>query len=468
MKLLFLCFALLAIQAMPVFAQEPPGEWDFIRAALRDKYGLRLNIVASWGFDSMNFVDGIESCIDEAERTGRNAPHGREYTIVVNNITYTARISTDQSIVVACDSPEHEAQAAAAAAPPPASEVPAEVPAAEGAPPAEPTAVPAVAALPPPVAGAAARGGFELGGHIHNFNGATFDAMNRAGMTWLKKQYRYTLGDNPNNVAEIINNAHANGYRVLVGVVGLTGQMQDYPSYINQYAAFVGGVAALGADAIEVWNEPNIDREWPADQINGARYTELLAASFNAIKSANPGTIVISGAPAPTGYFGAAGCGAGGCNDDVYMQQMASAGAARYMDCVGLHYNEGIISPNQRSGDPRGSYPTYYFSSMLQRGYGLFGGKPVCFTELGYLSGQDYSMAIPANFAWANNTTVAQHAAWLAEAATVASRSGRVRLMIVWNVDFADFTPTDPMGGYAMIRPGGGCPACDALGVVMR
>jgi hypothetical protein len=40
--------------------------------------------------------------------------------------------------------------------------------------------------------------------------------------------------------------------------------------------------------------------------------------------------------------------------------------------------------------------------------------------------------------------------------------------MIVWNVDFADFTPTDPMGGYAMIRPGGGCPACEALGAVMR
>jgi hypothetical protein len=138
------------------------------------------------------------------------------------------------------------------------------------------------------------------------------------------------------------------------------------------------------------------------------------------------------------------------------------------MDCVGLHYNEGIIPPTQNSGDPRGGYPTYYFSSMLNRGYSPFGGKQVCFTELGYLSGQGFAQAIPANFAWAANTTVAQHASWLAGAASAAAQSGKVRLMIVWNVDFPLFTATDPMGGYAMFRPDGSCPACDALGAVMR
>jgi hypothetical protein len=38
--------------------------------------------------------------------------------------------------------------------------------------------------------------------------------------------------------------------------------------------------------------------------------------------------------------------------------------------------------------------------------------------------------------------------------------------MIVWNVDFP-FWGSDPAGGYAMLRPGGGCPACDQLGSVM-
>jgi hypothetical protein len=105
---------------------------------------------------------------------------------------------------------------------------------------------------------------------------------------------------------------------------------------------------------------------------------------------------------------------------------------------------------------------------MLSRGYSPFGGKPVCFTELGYLSPQGFQTGLPANFAWAANTTVAQHAAWLADAAARAAQSGRVRLMIIWNVDFPFFTADDPMGGYAMYRPDGTCPACDALGTVMR
>src|SRR5262249_9611823 len=152
--------------------------------------------------------------------------------------------------------------------------------------------------------------------------------------------------------AGYITTAHNNGYNILLGIVGYTSEMGDFDSYIAAYSQYVADVARLGANAIEVWNEPNIDREWPAASINGGNYTRLLASAYNAIHAASSSTIVISGAPAPTGYFGSAGCGSGGCNDDVFMQQMASAGAGSYMDCVGLHYNEGIVAPSVNSGDP--------------------------------------------------------------------------------------------------------------------
>jgi hypothetical protein len=70
---------------------------------------------------------------------------------------------------------------------------------------------------------------------------------------------------------------------------------------------------------------------------------------------------------------------------------------------------------------------------------------------------------LPGGFLWAQNVTVGQQAAWLDQAVSLAARSGRVRLLIIWNVDFTHFGE-DPMAGYAMIRPGGGCPACVALG----
>lgn len=323
-----------------------------------------------------------------------------------------------------------------------------------------PASNPAPASLPAPVANSAPVRGFNLGGHVADFSEGAANWMRVAGMNWVKRQLRYDQGADPSVAAGIINDAHAKGFRILLGIVGHTWELNN-PGYFDQYAAFVGGVAALGADAIEVWNEQNIDREWPAGAIDPGRYTQLLAQSYNAIKGANGGTMVISGAPAPTGFFG--GCSPNGCDDAPYIAGMAAAGAARYMDCVGVHYNEGIIPPSQRSGDPRSEHYTRYFWGMVNTYSNAFGGaKPLCFTELGYLSPEGFG-ALPGGFAWAQNVTLAQQAAWLDQAVSLAAGSGRVRLLIIWNVDFTGFG-ADPQAGYAMIRPDGSCPACVALG----
>lgn len=312
-----------------------------------------------------------------------------------------------------------------------------------------------------PVTSTAAVRGFNLGGHVRGLSEPTVNAMRQAGMTWVKKQVRFRPGDDPNGWAGEINNAHALGFRILLGVVGSPQEVLN-PGYFDQYAAYVAGLAAVGADAIEIWNEPNLDREWPTGQVNPATYTQLLATSYNAIKGVNPNTLVISGAPAPTGFFG--GCSPNGCDDNVYIQGMAAAGAANYMDCVGVHYNEGIVPPSQNANDPRGdSYYTRFYSGMVNTYYRAFGSrKPLCFTELGYLTPEGFG-PLPSGFAWAQNVTLAQQAAWLADVRNRARSSGIVRLLIIWNVDFTDYG-ADPMGGYAMIRPDGSCPACAALG----
>ncbi|MDZ4769028.1 MAG: hypothetical protein SGJ24_07865 [Chloroflexota bacterium] len=417
-----------------------------VRDELQDKFGVDLLYVQNWTFDETEFTGGIDSCLENLDPAeSRGLYYGWRFVITaLSGRQFEGRSSFDSTIITACDTVTVAAAAPAAA------------PAADG-------------SLPAPVAGAGATGAFELGGHALELNAGTVGVMRRSGMSWVKFQHRYSPGQDPSAVAGIINSARTNGFKILVAVVGSPAELgANFDGYTAAFATFLGGVAALNPEAIEVWNEPNIDREWPAGQINGGTYTRMLAASFNAIKARNPNTIVISGAPAPTGFFGAAGCTAQGCNDDVFMQQMAAAGAGNYMDCIGLHYNEGIVAPSAVGGDSRGSYPSYFFGSMLNRGHSLFGGKPVCWTELGYLSPEGYDAPLPGGFAWAQNTSVAEHAAWLAEAATLSAQSGKVRLMITWNVDFPFYTATDPVGGYAIIRPGGACPACDSLGTVMR
>ena len=320
----------------------------------------------------------------------------------------------------------------------------------------------APAAPPPPVAAApVANAGFELGGQSHTFANPTL--MNYAGMNWIKFQHKWGPGDDPSAVAGRIQQAHANGFKVLLSMPGAT----TYPSSIdfNGYIDFLGGVAALGPDAIEVWNEMNIDFEWPAGQIDPASYVNnMLAPAYNAIKSANPNVMVISGAPAPTGFFGG-GCGANGCDDSAYLAGMAAAGAANYMDCMGAHFNAGATPPAQSSGHPAGNdHYSWHFQPTLDLYYGTL-GKPVCFTELGYLSGEDFG-GVPSRFSWAGSTSVAEHAQWLAQAVSMAANSGKARMVIIFNVDFTQWGE-DPQAGYAMIRSDGGCPACETLRQVM-
>ncbi len=323
--------------------------------------------------------------------------------------------------------------------------------------------VPAGGSGPAPVApGAGSIGAFEYGGHVASLGERAFGAMRSAGMSWVKVQIRASPGGGGVGDAQnVINAARGAGLRVLLGVVGSPGDLAGGGGgYISGFAGTLGQIASLGPDAIEVWNEPNIDREWPQGQISGANYVALLRESYNAIKSANGNVIVISGALAPTGAEAAFPGQV--VNDDNFLRQMVDAGGLSFMDCVGMHYNEGIVSARATSGDPRDGYYTRYLPGMIQTYSAITGNqRPLCITELGYLSAEGYG-ALPSFFAWAANVTVAQQAAWLAEAAVVASQSGRVRLMIVWNVDFTGFG-ADPMGGYAIIRPDGSCPACSAL-----
>jgi len=308
--------------------------------------------------------------------------------------------------------------------------------------------------------------GFEVGGQTQSF--ANPGRMRDIGMRWVKFQHKWQAGDSAEAVRGLIRQGHDQGFNVLLSVTGAN----TYPSAggINfaAFTSFLGGVAGLGADAptaIEVWNEQNIDFEWPAGEISPSSYVNnMLRPAFNAIKAANNGIMVISGALAPTGFDN----GHNAWADNRYIQGMASAGAANYADCIGIHHNAGATSPNANSGHPGGSHYSWYFKPMIDLYSGAFSGrKPLCFTEVGYLSAEGFS-GIPTNFAWASETSVSEHAQWLSEAVTIANQGGRVRLFIIYNVDFTFYDASgDPQAGYAIIRPDGTCPACDRLSAVI-
>jgi len=314
---------------------------------------------------------------------------------------------------------------------------------------------PAPAPAPAPISG----GSFELGAHITDRSFPHADKMHYAGMNWAKEQVGYG-GD----ASGLIAAAHANGFKIQVSALGAA-NLVTQAGFEQEFANWVAGMAAAGADAIEIWNEPNIDREWQIGHISPQAYTNLLCASYRAIKAANPGTAVISAAPSPTGYFG--GCSPNGCDDAPWVAGLRDAGAAQCMDYLGAHHNAGATSPSARSGHPAGTHHSWYFLPQTELYYNTFGGaRKLFYTEMGYAS-QEGVPTFSDAFGWARGINNAQQAAWLAEAAQLSANTGMVRCIIVWNIGRSRYAGYDPQDGYNIIRPDGSCPACDALHAVL-
>lgn len=309
--------------------------------------------------------------------------------------------------------------------------------------------------------------GFALGAQTLNLGNR--ERLEEAGMTWVKYQYKWPSEDSLANLEAIIDSAHDEGFKILVTITGDT----PYPSAnsINflSYIEFVREVAELGPDGMEIWNEMNIDFEWPAGQISPSSYVNnMLAPAYTTIKAVDSDILVISGALAPTGFDNTTNA----WSDARYLAGMRSAGAASYLDCVGVHYNAGATSPSATSGhpaDPGDRHYSWYYIPTLTLYRSTFGNaRDLCLTEFGYLTAEGFD-GLPSGFSWAAGTSLNEQAAWLAEATQIARNSGYVRLAIVFNLDFTKYEPDgDPQAGYAIIRLDGSCPACPRLGDVMN
>jgi hypothetical protein len=103
---------------------------------------------------------------------------------------------------------------------------------------------------------------------------------------------------------------------------------KDWTDFLTALASrYKGRIAAY-----EIWNEPNLDREWGDQQPDAAAYTAMLKASYQAIKAADPQAVVISAGMSPTTTDTAQAI-----PDLKFIQQMYAAGARGSFDILGIH-----------------------------------------------------------------------------------------------------------------------------------
>ncbi|MDX1523257.1 MAG: beta-galactosidase [Anaerolineae bacterium] len=104
--------------------------------------------------------------------------------------------------------------------------------------------------------------------------------------------------------------------------------LQDFYDYVFAVAERYKG----RIEAYQIWNEPNLAREWGGRPPNAAEYTELLKIGYQAVKAADPQAVVISAGLAPTTQTNAEAI-----PDTYFIQGMYDAGAAPYYDALGVH-----------------------------------------------------------------------------------------------------------------------------------
>ncbi len=128
----------------------------------------------------------------------------------------------------------------------------------------------------------------------------------------------------------------------------------DYGDFLNALVnRYKTGSPYGHIDAIEVWNEPNLTREWGDVPPNAAEYTKLLAVANNGVKMADPSVLVLTAGLSPTGTNDATAI-----PDDVFLQQMYDAGARGCFDVLGAHA-AGYKAPPEMSPDQVAADPNY-------------------------------------------------------------------------------------------------------------
>lgn len=354
-------------------------------------------------------------------------------------------------------------------------------------PPAPVAAAPVAAAASAPVAAPVAApntgAGFGYGVTANMWQGdkqGVADLVKQLGFGWVKQQVRWEYAEPQPGAIQwqemdsIVDVMNGNGINLMFSVVtsppwtrptlgGAGGPPEDFQLFANFLGAIAGRYCGR-LQAIEVWNEQNLRREWEGFPLEPASYMDLLRRAYNAIKGVCPSMLVISGATTPAGYSDVA-------FDDIdYLRGMYQNGLKQYSDGIGIHPSGFANPPSVTFQDwESGNYTavshvnhrSFYFLSTLRESRRVmeeFGdtAKRLWPTEFGWGStpspfpGYEYEARIDE----------ATQARWIVEAFNIMAGSGYVAVPMLWNLNYPRDTE---MGAFAVA----GRPAFDALRAMM-
>lgn len=361
-----------------------------------------------------------------------------------------------------------------------------------------PSAVPTAGPSPTPGPGLiSAQMGIQIHPYLNNddFN-AALNHTRALGLTWIKFQYNWSLLESAPGqytdtfylLRQYVQRAHDQGFKVLLSVAKAPGWSrvrspdgvlrEDGPPEDPQALAnFISGMLSqIGVDvygapyvsAVEVWNEPNLQREWYGHPLTGTEYMRYFIPAYNAVRSFSPAITVITAAPAPTGDSPVS------TNDRTWMQQLYNAGLANYGAdvAVGVHPYGWGNAANARccatTGRGWDDQPQFFYLDtledyrqiMLSNGHGsatLWGTEFGWATFDGLTNGTGQRPPDPPDQPFYGFISQWQQAEYILQAFHIAQDLDYVGPMFLWNLNFATIPGyvdrSHPQSGYGILDP---------------
>ncbi|MBI2756224.1 MAG: cellulase family glycosylhydrolase [Chloroflexi bacterium] len=207
-----------------------------------------------------------------------------------------------------------------------------------------------------------------------------------AGFTWVKQRFEWrnvekngkgqfewqepdrvmqAIGDSGLRViARLDNQPRWASSKITFPASGPPDNQKDWTDYVTALAARYKGKI----QAYEIWNEPNLAREWGGQKPDPAAYTALLKASYQAIKAVDPQALVISAGMSPTTESSD-----NAMRDMDFYRGMYAAGAKGSFDLLGAHMpgfkGDPCQDPAQVAADPSLTNPGDPSPTELKRVY---------------------------------------------------------------------------------------------------
>lgn len=295
------------------------------------------------------------------------------------------------------------------------------------------------------------------------------------GSPWIRQQLPWQFSQKENRdlalefLDPIVNAAANKGVKVFLSVVkspswatsnggnGLPSRARfgDFADFLKKVATRYKGKV----QAYEIWNEQNYAVENAGTVAPASYYVDMLAVAYDALKSVDPGIIVVAGAPTPTATNRADIA----TDDLIYFDQMfANPKFWDKMDVVGAHFSGTLNPPDAYA--PNGPGPgwqgnsEFYFTRiedlrarMVRSGHG---DRQIWITEFGWALKN-----VTPGYEYGNYNTPEEQAQWIKRG----FERGRydyapwVGGMFVWNMNFAvtgakSFDQQDEMAAFGILN----------------